>query len=171
MNDKQILESLVKKYGQAFILNELKRSTYRSAYSKALKQGRKKQASKFLDAYMNTPEDRYNFCLERGYDFSNFRFIKIMLDKKCIGFIIDYNDSDINDVVIYDKYDNSIFDYLQKVSDEEYIPLDFVDLMDSFENYFTNKADARMFANLVNEFIMTGYGKDHTYDWHHFAEL
>ena len=171
MNDKQILESLVKKYGQAFILNELKRSTYRSAYSKALQQGRKKQASKFFDAYKNTPDDRYNFYLEKGMETQNtFDVYKIMLDRKCVGIIVDYKDG-VNDVVVYDTYDNAIFDWLDNRSTDEYRPNDFVDFMDGLQGWFKDKRQAREFANIVNEFIDNGYGKEYNYDWHHFAEL
>ena len=58
MNDKQILETLVNKYGKDAILNELRTETYFNAAEKAKHLGRPKQAEKFTDAMYN----KYVYC-------------------------------------------------------------------------------------------------------------
>ena len=55
--DKALLESLTRKYGKGYILNEISNNTIKSAASKAIEKGKYKQAKYFVDNIVDNYEN------------------------------------------------------------------------------------------------------------------
>ena len=78
--DKALLESLTRKYGKGYILNEISKNTIKSAASKAIEKGKFKQAKYFVDNIVDNYENINLSFSEPLYKygqewFANFGFV------------------------------------------------------------------------------------------------
>ena len=191
-NDRLILESLINKYGKSGVLNainELKSSTYKSARDKARELGRKKQFSKFDNAYKTAYKkeiredilDEFgNITTETVFINNKIRLIKLNSDG-IGGYSFAYILYDAAGETLFSEGDQFNFDYDQVKEIMEMLGFNSADVIlcaiPDIEEYLKGKLSIRNARIFTNE-LFDIYGLDpknpsHAaeFDWHDFAEL
>ena len=186
VKDKALLESLTRKYGKNYILNEISRETIISARDKADKLGRLNQRDYFANGLARKEEKMAkdiidNLSLELMWDDGCNQFY---FDKKypiIVGYIdnIYFYVDILEDYDFLEKFESIIIEKVAKILNHTIIEdcgVNIIRKNQHFDNYFESilftKSEAREWAKFMKDINKKlGFEYIVNIDWHNYCEL